>query len=41
MAGVATEQDASELVDFVKKLREDVLDWLKKNHYALVPKDAI
>ena len=38
MAGVATEKDASELVDFVKKLREDVLDWLVKLHPALSPK---
>ena len=38
MAGVATEKDAPELVDFVKELREDVLDWLKKHHPALTPK---
>ena len=38
MAGVATEKDASELVDFVKELREDVLDWLVKHHPALTPK---
>jgi len=37
MAGVATERDASELVDFVKELRDDVLDWLKKHHPALAP----
>ena len=38
MAGVATEKDASELVGFVKELREDVLDWLKKYHPELTPK---
>ena len=38
MAGVATEKDASELVGFVKELREDVLDWLVKHHPALTPK---
>src|SRR6185369_9122634 len=40
-AGVATEKDASELVDFVKELRTDVLDWLKKHHSELTPKKAI
>ena len=38
MAGVATEKDASELVDFVKELRKDVLGWLKKHHTELIPK---
>lgn len=38
MAGVATEKDASELVDSVKELREDVLEWLKKHHAELMPK---
>jgi hypothetical protein len=37
MVGVATERDASELVDFVKQLREDVLDWLKQHHPELAP----
>jgi hypothetical protein len=37
MAGVATEQDTSELVDFVKELREQVLGWLNENHSELVP----
>ena len=37
MAGVATKQDASELADFVKELREQVLDWLKKNRPELIP----
>jgi polyhydroxyalkanoate synthesis regulator phasin len=37
MAGVATKQDASELADFVKELREQVLDWLKKQRPELIP----
>lgn len=37
MAGVASEQDASELVDFVKELRQEVQDWLNKNHPELLP----
>ena len=38
MAGVATKKDAAELVKFTKELREDVLDWLKKNHPDLLEK---
>ncbi len=38
MAGVATKKDAAELVKFTKELREDVLDWLKKNHPDLLGK---
>jgi uncharacterized protein (UPF0332 family) len=30
--GEATDEDAKELIAFVKQLRKDVLDWLKKNH---------
>jgi hypothetical protein len=37
MAGVATDKDAAELVDFVRELRQDVLDWLKKHHPELTP----
>lgn len=37
MAGVATEEDALELVTFVRELREDVTDWLKENHPQLAP----
>lgn len=37
MAGVATREDATELVEFTKQLRADVLDWLKKNHPGLLP----
>jgi len=36
-AGAATKQDAAELVDLAKELREDVLDWLKKQHPQLLP----
>jgi hypothetical protein len=35
MAGAATDQDAEELVEFVKEFRERVLDWLRKNHPEL------
>jgi hypothetical protein len=34
-AGVATEAEAKELIDFTKRLRQDVLEWLKKNHPEL------
>jgi hypothetical protein len=37
-AGVATEQDASELVAFCSELRQEVLNWLNKNHPGLTPK---
>lgn len=37
MAGVATEQDAAELLAFAKQFRHDVLDWLKRNHPNLIP----
>jgi len=40
MAGVATEKDAKELVEFVKDLREDVLNWLNKHHTELMPRKA-
>jgi hypothetical protein len=36
MAGVATKLDASELADFVKELRDEVLDWLKKDRAELI-----
>jgi hypothetical protein len=36
MAGVATSQDATELVAFVKQLRDDVLEWLGKVHPELL-----
>lgn len=36
-AGVVTVQDADELVGFCQELRQEVLDWLSKNHPGLVP----
>jgi len=36
-AGVTSEGDAKELIEFTMRLREDVLDWLKKNHPGLSP----
>ena len=38
VAGAATKQDATELIEFAKKLRQDVLNWLKKNHPNLLTK---
>ena len=35
-AGVTSEADAKELIEFTKRLREHVLDWLKKNHPDLI-----
>lgn len=37
LAGVATEEDTSELVDFVKELRQEARGWLNKNHPELLP----
>jgi len=34
-AGVATENDAKELVDFVKELRKETIGWLQKSHPEL------
>ena len=39
MAGVATSQDAAELANFARQLRQDVLDWLKKTHPEFLPKE--
>ena len=36
MAGAATKQEAVELVDYAKELREDVLTWLRTNHPHLL-----
>ncbi len=38
MAGVATQQDAAELVSFVKELQLEVIQWLQLNHPELLPK---
>lgn len=37
MAGVATQQDAAELVSFVRELRQDVIRWLETQHPELSP----
>ncbi len=37
--GAVGERDVEELIAFVKELREDVWDWLRSKHPALVPKD--
>jgi hypothetical protein len=34
--GVATEQDAEELIEFAKDLRNSVMDWLKQHRPELV-----
>jgi hypothetical protein len=36
MAGAATEADADELLEFARRLRVDVLDWLRVNHPGLL-----
>ena len=36
MAGVATDQDASELLEFCSQLRKDVLAWLREHRPKLV-----
>ncbi len=36
MAGAATKQEAAELVEYAKELRQDVLTWLRKNHPHLL-----
>lgn len=33
--GVVSDAEAIELVEFARKLRKDVLDWLRKNHPTL------
>ncbi len=40
MAGVATRQDAAELVCFVKDLRLEVIQWLQVNYPELAPKNT-
>ena len=37
MAGVATQSDATELLEFARELHRSVLDWLKLHHPELVP----
>ena len=35
-ADVTTQEDAGELIDFVRDLRSKVIDWLRKNHPNLI-----
>lgn len=35
-AGLVSEQEAKEMVTLARQLRKDVLDWLRKNHPALL-----
>jgi hypothetical protein len=37
MAGQASAEEASELVEFTEQFRADVLEWLRQRHSALVP----
>ena len=37
--GAVSEQDADDLLDTAKQLRIDVVNWLRRNHAALVPPD--
>ena len=39
MAGVASESEAIELIEFATEFRTDVLNWLTKHHQNLVPQD--
>ena len=37
-AGRTSPEEATELIEFCNELREDVLEWLRKNHSQLAPK---
>jgi len=37
MAGIVSESEAIELIDFTKQFRTEVLDWLIQHHHDLVP----
>ena len=37
--GDATDNDAQELIAFVKELNNDVMEWLRKNHPQLLSND--
>ena len=39
MAGVVSESEAIELIEFANQFRTDVLKWLAKHHRNLVPQD--
>ena len=34
--GAVTDENAAELIEFVKELKRDVLGWLKQNHPELI-----
>jgi hypothetical protein len=36
-AGVVQKQDANDLLDTARRLRADVLDWLRSQHASLLP----
>ena len=38
-AGVVTDQDASELIEFCRELQQEVRNWLSHNFPALMPKE--
>lgn len=38
-AGVVTDQDASELIEFCRELEQEVRNWLSHNYPALMPKE--
>ena len=37
MAGIVSESEATELIEFAHELRTEVLVWLNKHHPDLVP----
>ena len=39
--GMVTDSDATELLECVKKLRLEVMSWLRRHHSHLLPRDAI
>ena len=41
MAGVVSESEALELIEFTNQLRTEVLYWLNKHHRNLVPKNLL
>ena len=38
-AGIASSQDAEELLEFAVELRDDVIEWLKQNHKELIDQE--
>lgn len=39
-AGGVTDNNADELIEFARELRQDVLKWLRKNHPHLLPRSS-